>query len=109
MKTAVVGSRGFNDQTLFDSVMSEFSPSAIISGGADGADSMAAEYAKKNGIELVEFLPDWKQHGSAAGPIRNKMIIEAADMCIAFWDGKSRGTLNSINLAKKKGIPVYVY
>lgn len=109
MRVAVVGSRGFDDQVLFDSTMSNFAPSAVISGGAKGADSMAAEYAKKNGIELVEFLPDWKQHGRAAGPIRNKTIIEAADACIAFWDGKSRGTLNSINLAKKKGIPVYVY
>ena len=80
----------------------------IVSGGAKGADSLARHYAVVNDIELVEFIPDWKKYGRGAGMKRNKDIIENCDYCIAFWDGKSKGTKNSINLAKKsnKGLRI---
>jgi len=108
MKLAIVGGRDFCDQVLFDEAMKNFNPKEIISGGATGADSMAVEFAVKNGVKLTVFQPDWKTHGRVAGPIRNKLIIESADALLAFWDGKSKGTKNSIDLAKKKGIPTNV-
>ncbi len=74
----------------------------IISGGASGADSLAARFAKEhNNIKLTEYLPDWEQFGKPAGMIRNKAIIENSDFVLAFWDGKSPGTKNSLSLAKK--------
>ena len=44
----------------------------------------------------------------SAGPIRNKQMAEYADTLFAFWDGKSRGTKNMIDLAKKKNLHVII-
>ena len=98
---AVVGSRSFNNYELLRKHLDKRNITQIISGGARGTDTLAAKYAKEKKIELLEFLPDWTTHGKAAGFIRNKQIINAATHVIAFWDGTSHGTLNSINLAKK--------
>jgi predicted Rossmann fold nucleotide-binding protein DprA/Smf involved in DNA uptake len=37
---------------------------------------------------------------------RNKQIIDMADRLIAFNTNKQSGTQNTINTAKKKGIPI---
>jgi hypothetical protein len=42
----------------------------------------------------------------SGGTERNTKIVKVADMLIAFWDGKSRGTSDSINKAFRKGIPL---
>lgn len=80
----------------------------IISGHASGADSLGERYAQERGLECEQYPADWKTHGKAAGPIRNKVMAEVADALIAFWDGQSRGTANMINLAKSKGLKVGV-
>lgn len=109
MRLAIVGGRTFNDIHKLNEIMSKLSPpDTIISGGAIGADTVAANYARENNIELVEFLPDWKKYGRAAGMIRNKTIIDSADAVLAFWDGKSKGTKNSIALARKRKIPLWI-
>jgi len=56
---------------------------------------------------------DWKKYGRAAGPIRNKQMVElGADLCLAFPDHPkghgSRGTWNCVKLAQQAGIPVLV-
>lgn len=99
MKLAIVGSRCLNNVDI-ETYIQEV-PTEIISGGAKGVDTLASEYAIRNNIKLTEFLPDYKKYGIAAPIIRNSQIVESCDKLIAFWDGKSRGTLNSINLAKK--------
>lgn len=73
----------------------------LISGGANGADRFAEKWALDNKVPIEVIKPDWKKYGRAAGIIRNKQIIEASDYCYAFWDGKSKGTLFSINYCKK--------
>lgn len=102
MKIAVIGSRTFDDKKLLDVILSGYEIDLIISGGARGADSLAQEYAKERNIPAKIFLPDWSI-GRHAGFLRNTQIVEAADCVIAFWDGKSKGTLDSINKAKKLG------
>lgn len=101
MKLAIVGSRGITDIRLSEYITER--PEMIISGGAKGIDTLAAIYARENNIPLKEFLPEYSKYGRSAPIIRNKQIVEAADMVMAFWDGKSKGTLSSINLAKKLG------
>lgn len=101
-RLAVVGSREFYDREFVFSVLQnkKSSISLIVSGGASGPDTFAAQWARENGIPMQIFKPDWHQYGKSAGPIRNKIIIQNCDKLIAFWDGKSRGTLNSIDLAR---------
>ena len=114
MKLAIIGSRDFNDYPLLvDSINSlvEESITMIVSGGAKGADSLGEKYANENNIPIKIFKPDWKKHGRAAGFIRNVDIVKESDTVIAFWDGKSRGTENSINHARKmdKGLLIVHY
>jgi hypothetical protein len=39
----------------------------------------------------------------------NDLIIDAADIVLAFWDGKSRGTKYGIDRSKKIGKEVRVF
>ena len=101
MKVAVVGSRGFSDYKLLSETLDKIKITLIISGSAKGADTLGEQYAKDNGIETKIFKPDWEKHGKAAGMLRNTDIINEAELVVAFWDGSSKGTLDSINKAKK--------
>ena len=102
MKIAVIGSRSVNVADI-----SEYISNAeeIVSGGAVGVDRCAASYAKKNGIRLTEFLPQYERYGRAAPIVRNKKIVDYSDKIIAFWDGNSKGTLSVIKYAQKTGKP----
>ena len=105
MKLAIIGSRTapFIDMTPYIEGVD-----CVISGGARGVDTMAADWAKEHGIRVVEFLPDYKRFGKGAPLRRNDEIVKACDAVLAFWDGKSRGTLYTINAAKKAGKPVRI-
>jgi hypothetical protein len=111
MKTIIAGSRTIHD---YDNVLeavsrSGFEITMVVSGGAFGVDRMGEGYARSHHIPFTVFKPDWNTHGKAAGPYRNRQMVEYADALIAIWDGKSRGTKSTIDLAKKKGIPIYVH
>jgi hypothetical protein len=81
----------------------------IISGGAAGADSLAERYATYWDIQITVVKPDWEKHGKVAGFIRNQEMIDLVpDMVIAFWDGKSKGTADIINRAKKAKIKTLI-
>jgi basic membrane lipoprotein Med (substrate-binding protein (PBP1-ABC) superfamily) len=109
-KFAIIGSRGFDNIPLLTSTMEQYKShiSFVISGGARGADKMGEVWANINSIPTVIHLPDWDKHGRAAGFIRNTLIVEEADVIIAFWDGISKGTLDSINKAKALNKPIRI-
>jgi hypothetical protein len=58
---------------------------------------------------LEVFYPDWDKYGKKAGPLRNELIIQSADLVLAFWDGTSRGTKSSIDFALKYKKELRVY
>src|SRR5574343_548665 len=102
MKLGVVGSRHFTDYDLLSRVLEQYTDiEEIVSGCAKGADSLARRYADEHGIPMKEYLPEWDKYGRAAGPIRNKLIVERADLIVAFLADGSRGTRSTINIAKK--------
>ena len=109
MKIAVVGSRDFNDYEFLKKMLNYHLCTQIISGGARGADTLAKQYATEHDIPIKEFIPNWDAHGKAAGYLRNEQIVEACEELVAFWDGKSRGTMHSITLAENANKPVYKY
>lgn len=100
-KIAFVGSRTWYNKDTIRDVMVEWldKDPIIISGGANGADKIAAQVARKLNLQVVEYLPDWKTHGKSAGFLRNKQIVQNSDIVCAFWDGKSNGTRNTIKEA----------
>ena len=103
MKLAVIGSRGFNDYELVKKVLNEYKErvTLVISGGAKGADTLGEKWANDNNITTLIYPAEWDKYGKRAGHIRNTDIINSCDFCIAFWDGKSTGTQDSIKKAKQ--------
>ena len=107
MKVGVIGSRGLTVDNL-EQYLPE-NTTEIVSGGAKGIDTCAREYAISHGIKLTEFLPEYSRYGRGAPLKRNLKIIEYADVVIAFWDGKSKGTKYVIDNCKKQGVQVDVH
>ena len=113
IKLAVVGSRSIRDTDRIyanlDNCMNQADKQGkqliIVSGGAKGVDTIAAEYARDRGLVLINVYPAWNdKHGNrdrSAGFKRNEIIWQIADCGIAFWDRISRGTAHSFELAKK--------
>lgn len=80
----------------------------LIHGDARGADRIADEWAKEALVEIEKYPADWKKHGKAAGPIRNRQMLKKGrpDYVIAFPGGK--GTADMVDIAKKAGVEVLV-
>lgn len=112
-RLAVVGTRWFDDfdtlVKILDRLRLVLQIDVIISGGAEGVDSMAEHYAKVNGIPTEIYLAEWDKYGKGAGFRRNKTIWDNSDIFLVIWDGESKGTAHSFDIAKKQGKDLYVY
>jgi hypothetical protein len=114
MNIAIVGSRDFKDLDhvrLFLEEVKIKNPTqeyTIISGGAKGVDSVAEAKAKELGFNTLVFKAEWDKYGKSAGYKRNITIVENADVVYAFWNGRSKGTKHTIDIAERMKKPVYV-
>lgn len=109
LRVLVTGGRNYNDfsavRRALDAIRKDSGIAQLIHGGATGADAMAAEWADFYGVEAVCVPADWKQHGPAAGPIRNRaMLTYQPDVVVAFPGG--RGTADMIRQAERAGIRI---
>lgn len=108
MRVIVCGSRGWTNRELVADELANLPGCAtIVHGAARGADRIAGQEAQKLGLLVEEHPADWNTHGKRAGWLRNEqMAMLGADLCIAFWDGSSRGTSHMMEMAAKHRIPV---
>jgi len=120
MRVVVFGGRDFCDEhwlkqelcdlvwqrNRFASVPKQIT--TLIHGGAPGVDQMAGMFGIGCGLKVLEFRADWAKYGKAAGPIRNKQMIDEGkpELGVAFPGGK--GTANMIKQLKAAGIPVII-
>lgn len=107
MKIIIAGSRNFNNYQKLkqecDKFLQDYKNIEIVSGAHyKGADKLGEKYASEKKIKIIKFPADWIKYGKAAGPKRNNQMAIYADALIAFWDGKSNGTKNIIQLAKQR-------
>lgn len=110
----ICGDRKWNDALMIYRAMQEelelHGPLIVIEGEAPGADRMSRIAADSLRFPVRRFPADWKRYGRAAGPIRNKQMLEEGmpDEVWSFHDNiaKSKGTANMVKIATEAGIPV---
>lgn len=100
MTVAIVGSRNCGSLTL-ECVLENIPPNCtgIVSGGASGVDTLARRAARRLGVPLEEYLPNYEAYGRMAPLVRNRLIVERAELVLAFWDYCSRGTRDALKKA----------
>jgi hypothetical protein len=111
MRTIIAGTRDAKITMKFITDLigwSGIGVSEVVSGCSGIVDLYGEKWARFVGIPVKSFPADWTAYGRKAGPIRNRMMAEYAEALIAVWDGKSRGTKNMIEEARKRGLKVYV-
>ena len=78
---------------------------AVIHGNAAGADRLGGIWARQNNVREWPVPAEWRKHGHAAGPIRNKnMLGMSPDLVVAFPGGK--GTRNMVKQARAAAVEV---
>lgn len=116
MRVLVCGSRDYHDRdTLFatlDRLVIE-NIEVVIEGEARGADTLAREWAEARNIPVLKYPADWGSYGLAAGPIRNKQMLDEGkpDLIVAFPKGKlsdTKGTKDMVKQARAAGIKTIV-
>lgn len=106
MKLAIIGTRGIKNIDIENYI--DFHIDEIVTGGANGVDVKAKEYAEKHSIPLKEFLPEYNRYKRAAPLKRNTQTINYSDKIIVFWDGQSTGTAFVISESKKQNKDITV-
>lgn len=108
MKILVCGGRNYANKAKVYEVISYFKhlEPVIIHGAAQGADSLAEDAAKYFGLKSDPTPADWNKYGKAAGPVRNKIMLDKEpDFVIAFPGGP--GTDNMKMIARNAGVTVF--
>lgn len=120
MHIVIAGSRDFTNYEVMRGVLYPLfdkyhllEDSTIISGTARGADQLGERFARENELGLIRMPADWNRqpdgsYDKSAGYKRNVDMANRADMVVCFTNG-SKGTGHMINIAKKKGLPTFVY
>ena len=99
MNLLIVGSRSIKEFDLSEHISTP--PDLIISGGADGIDSIAEKYADDHRISKLILRPKYNTYGKYAPLKRNEKMVDLADEILIIWDGESKGTKYTEQYAKK--------
>lgn len=90
--------------------LAKFEVTELVSGGAQGVDSVGYNWAVRRNIPVKMFLPDYKVYWETpklAPLARNEQMAIYADSLIAIWDGMSGGTANMIAHMQALDKPIY--
>ncbi len=112
MRILVCGDRNWKDRECITRELLRYdNTSIIVQGCCRGADMMAAESCKMLGYHCEGYPADWERYGRAAGPMRNKRMLDTGiHLVLCFHNdiGNSKGTKNMMNQAIQYGIEVKV-
>jgi hypothetical protein len=105
----VCGSRATNNHkgvyAALDEIHGEYDLSILITGGANGVDSLAELWAELRGIHCARVRALWDLQGKSAGPKRNHaMLLLSPTLVIVFPGGK--GTADMKQIAMYAGIKI---
>lgn len=114
----VTGGRTYNKYRTITRIVTQLRDDyggklVVVHGCAPGADSLASKACKVLGVAQRRFPANWEEHGTAAGPIRNRDMAAFLRgrldrghevMLISFPGGT--GTADMIAVSKKLEIEV---
>lgn len=111
----VTGSRDWTDEAAIARALE--GATLVIHGGSGGADRIADDWARAEGVKREVFRADWARHGSRAGPRRNQAMVDfacalrtnASVEVHAFPLPGSRGTWDCVRRARAAGLVVHVW
>src|SRR5450759_4491925 len=111
MRVAIVGSRRFSEPSrVSDYVNALPLRASIITGSASGVDAAATRAARAKGIPVQVIPASFDELADASkSAARNQRLIDACDLLVAFWDGSSKGTRNTVERALDSGKEVHVF
>jgi predicted Rossmann fold nucleotide-binding protein DprA/Smf involved in DNA uptake len=111
VKVAIVGSRHFSEpDRVGDYVNALPHGSSIVTGSASGVDAAATKAARAKGISVQVIPASFDELAdSKKSAARNQRLIDACDVLVAFWDGTSKGTRNTVERALDSGKEVHVF
>lgn len=111
MKTIIAGSRSITNPIYVRraAIDAGWPITEVVCGRARGVDTLGEQWAKRAGVPVVPFIAEWDRYGKSAGIMRNVAMANYADALIAIWDGKSTGTKHMIDIARRKGLKIFVY
>lgn len=106
----VGGSRDYKDVQGVQEWARKFDlKDVLIHGNCQGSpDVWAGQIISRMGAVVGEFdyVQTW---GKAGGHLRNRAMVDIADKCVFFWDGKSSGTGKTIEYARMKNKSVTLF
>jgi hypothetical protein len=113
-RVLICGDRNWSDRRMVRNFVNDLEPNTIvITGMASGADTDAWICAGDRELQVLEFPAKWKEYGRAAGPIRNRQMLDEGrpTEVHAFHDNllRSKGTANMLKLALKRGLRCYLH
>lgn len=110
IRVLVCGGRDYTNRNAvfeaLDEVAERHNGVRIIQGGAAGADALAREWCQARGCTYENFPADWRTHGRAAGPIRNRQMLDEGKPHVVFAFPGGRGTADMIRQADAARVPV---
>jgi predicted Rossmann fold nucleotide-binding protein DprA/Smf involved in DNA uptake len=111
LRVAIVGSRHFADPArVTDYVKSLPAGSSIITGSASGVDAAATRAARERGLGVQVMPASFDEMADPSrSAARNKKLVDACDVLVAFWDGASHGTRTTVERALDAGKEVHVF
>lgn len=110
MFVSISGSRYFEDYEYFSSILDVYDITSVSVGDCKtGVDKMTLKFCEERQIPVSVKIANWTEYGRAAGPIRNKEVVDNTELLIAFAGKNSKGTKSAIDIAKRLKIPVERY
>ncbi len=109
MRVLACGDREWTNSNLIAETLGDLPFDTIIEGEQRGADRLAREFARSWGRHFIPYPANWTRYGRAAGPIRNKQMLDSGkpDLVVAFHNHieESKGTANMLCQAEDAGVP----
>ena len=111
MTLIVTGGRDYKNERFLQRVLKSLNPEIVLFGDATGVDDFAEKWAREHRPNNHKrFRADWDRYGRAAGPIRNRAMIDWAlsfdpwPVLVAFSGG--RGTASCVKQARDERLIV---